>query len=71
MNVVICRYGQAVHGWISPKSTVTSAIFINDIENLFQKLKQFRGIVTRYDKLAESYEGYTLSHHLFSRRLKS
>ena len=25
------------------------------IENLFQKLKQFRGIATRYDKLAESY----------------
>ena len=36
------------------------------IENLFQKLKQFRGIATRYDKLAESYMGgTTLSDLLF------
>ena len=36
------------------------------IENLFQKLKQFRGIATRYDKLAESYMGgITLSDLLF------
>ena len=27
------------------------------IENLFQKLKQFRGIATQYDKIAESYMG--------------
>ena len=27
------------------------------MENMFQKMKQFRGIATRYDKLAESYLG--------------
>jgi transposase len=40
------------------------------VENVFEKIKRYRRVVTRYDKLAETFLGFVCLAILFSLRLK-
>ena len=40
------------------------------IENFFQKIKRYRRIATRYDKLAETFLGFVCLAILFTLRLR-
>jgi transposase len=40
------------------------------VENFFEKIKSYRRVATRYDKLAETFFGFVRLAILFSLRLK-
>ena len=48
------KSNRLVQYWFDPESYRTRHL----VENFFADLKQFRGIATRYCKLAESYEAF-------------